>query len=72
MLTMTAPTWTMHGGLPGLGHGHAGLRELFEHIGPIEVADRRWWTDIRPQRCWSRWAVRGGDCAPTRRLFTRS
>lgn len=33
---MTAPTWTMHGGPPGLPPGHEGLRELFRTFGQIE------------------------------------
>jgi hypothetical protein len=33
---MTAPTWRMHGGAPGLPPGPEGVRELFRSIGPIE------------------------------------
>ena len=33
---LTAPTWTMRGGPPNLPAGHAGLRELFRAIDPIE------------------------------------
>jgi hypothetical protein len=33
---MTAATWTMHGGPPLLSPGPDGVRELFQHIGPIE------------------------------------
>jgi predicted ester cyclase len=32
---MVAPTWTMHGGPPGLPAGPEGVRELFRHIGPV-------------------------------------
>ena len=34
---MTAPTWKMHGGPPGLPPGPDGLRDVFRHIGPIEL-----------------------------------
>ena len=33
---MTAPTWKMHGGPPGLPPGPDGLRDVFRQIGPIE------------------------------------
>jgi predicted SnoaL-like aldol condensation-catalyzing enzyme len=33
---MTAPTWRMHGGPPGLPPGPEGVRELFRMIGPVE------------------------------------
>ena len=33
---MIAPTWTMHGGPPGLPSGPDGLRKLFQSFGPIE------------------------------------
>lgn len=33
---MTAPTWRMHGGPPGLPAGPDGVRELFQNIGPID------------------------------------
>ncbi|MBW4636245.1 MAG: ester cyclase [Iphinoe sp. HA4291-MV1] len=36
---MTAPTWRMHGGPPGLPPGPDGVRELFRQIGPI---DQKW------------------------------
>jgi predicted SnoaL-like aldol condensation-catalyzing enzyme len=36
---MTAPTWTMHGGPPGLPPGPDGVRQLFQTIGPI---DQEW------------------------------
>lgn len=36
---MTAPTWTLHGGPPGLPPGSDGVRELFRQMGPI---DQRW------------------------------
>ncbi|SRR5690348_12514257 len=33
---LIAPTWTMHGGPPGLPSGPNGIRELFRTFGPIE------------------------------------
>ncbi|MEH2321581.1 nuclear transport factor 2 family protein [Nostoc sp.] len=33
---MTASTWTMHGGLPGLPPGPDGVRKLFGSFGAIE------------------------------------
>ena len=33
---LIAPTWTMHGGPPGLPPGPEGIRELFRTFGPIE------------------------------------
>jgi len=33
---MTAPGWKMHGGLPGLPPGPAGIRKLFESFGTVE------------------------------------
>ena len=39
MLTTTTPDWRMHGGPPNLPSGHAGVRSLFEHIGPVQ---QRW------------------------------
>lgn len=36
MCALTADTWTMEGGPPGLASGHAGIHELFDHIGPIQ------------------------------------
>ncbi|MCF2147047.1 ester cyclase [Desmonostoc muscorum LEGE 12446] len=33
---ITAPTWKMHGGLPGLPQGPDGVRKLFNSFGPIE------------------------------------
>jgi SnoaL-like polyketide cyclase len=36
---MTAPTWTMHGGPPGLPPGPDGVHALFRAIGPI---DQQW------------------------------
>ena len=33
---LTAPTWTMRGGPPNLPTGPAGIRALFQHIGPVE------------------------------------
>ena len=33
---LTAPDWTMRGGPPTLPAGHAGIRELFRTIGPVE------------------------------------
>ena len=36
---MTARTWTMHGGPPGLPSGPDGVRELFRIIGPV---DQKW------------------------------
>src|SRR6478735_901695 len=33
---MTAPGWKMHGGLPGLPAGPAGIRKLFESFGTIQ------------------------------------
>lgn len=39
MCRMTAPTWTMHGGPPGLPPGPDGVRQLFQTIGPI---DQEW------------------------------
>ncbi|MEH2013972.1 ester cyclase [Nostoc sp.] len=33
---MTAPTWKMHGGLPGLPPGPDGVRKLFGSFGAIE------------------------------------
>ena len=33
---MTAPTWRMHGGPPGLPAGPDGVRELFQNIGLID------------------------------------
>lgn len=39
MLATTTPDWQMHGGPPNLASGHAGIRSLFEHIGPVQ---QRW------------------------------
>jgi len=39
MLTTTTRDWRMHGGPPNLPSGHAGVRSLFEHIGPVQ---QRW------------------------------
>ena len=39
MLETTTPDWQMHGGPPNLVTGHAGVRSLFEHIGPVQ---QRW------------------------------
>jgi hypothetical protein len=36
---MTAASWRMHGGAPGLSPGPDGVRELFGSIGPI---DQKW------------------------------
>jgi len=36
---MTAPAWKMHGGLPGLPAGPAGIRKLFESFSTVE---QRW------------------------------
>lgn len=36
LCALTAPTWTMHGGPPKLSPGPAGIRELFQTIGPVE------------------------------------
>jgi hypothetical protein len=36
LCAMTAPTWTMHGGPPGLPQGPAGIHELFRQIGPVD------------------------------------
>jgi hypothetical protein len=36
LCAITAPTWIMRGGPPNLPAGHAGVRELFRHIGPVE------------------------------------
>jgi hypothetical protein len=33
---ITAPTWILHGGPPGLPPGPDGVRELFRIIGPVE------------------------------------
>ena len=33
---ITAPTWKMHGGLPGLPLGPEGVRKLFGSFGPIQ------------------------------------
>ena len=40
MLATTTPDWRMHGGPPDLPSGPAGIRSLFEHIGPV----RQEWT----------------------------
>ncbi|MBW4446945.1 MAG: ester cyclase [Hassallia sp. WJT32-NPBG1] len=37
--SMTAPTWRMHGGAPGMPPGPEGVRKLFNSIGPI---DQKW------------------------------
>lgn len=37
--SMTAPTWKMHGGAPGMPPGPEGVRKLFNAIGPI---DQKW------------------------------
>ena len=42
MYLITTPTWTMEGGPPGLPAGRAGIRALFDHIGPI---DQTWTID---------------------------
>jgi predicted ester cyclase len=42
MLTTTTRDWRMHGGPPNLPSGHAGVRSLFEHIGPVQ---QRWTID---------------------------
>jgi hypothetical protein len=36
LCTMVAPTWVMHGGLPGMPPGPDGLRVLFRSFGPVE------------------------------------
>jgi predicted ester cyclase len=36
LCAITADTWKMHGGLPGLPQGGAGVRKLFASFGPIE------------------------------------
>jgi predicted ester cyclase len=36
MCKMVTPSWTMHGGLPGLPQGPEGIKELFKHFGQIE------------------------------------
>lgn len=36
---ITADTWKMYGGLPGLPEGGAGVRKLFASFGPVE---QRW------------------------------
>jgi predicted ester cyclase len=36
MCEMITPTWTMHGGLPGLPQGPDGIKELFAHFNNIE------------------------------------
>ena len=36
LCAMITPTWTMHGGPPGLPAGEEGLRTLFATFGPIE------------------------------------
>jgi SnoaL-like domain len=33
---ITSTSWSMHGGPPQLPEGHAGVRALFETIGPVE------------------------------------
>ncbi|HTO68977.1 MAG TPA: nuclear transport factor 2 family protein [Myxococcota bacterium] len=33
---ITATSWSMHGGPPQLPKGHAGVRALFQTIGPVE------------------------------------
>ena len=42
MYLITTPTWIMEGGPPGLPAGRAGIRALFDHIGPI---DQTWTID---------------------------
>ena len=36
LIALTAPTWTMQGGPPNLPAGEAGIRRLFQTIGPVE------------------------------------
>jgi predicted SnoaL-like aldol condensation-catalyzing enzyme len=36
LCAITADTWKMHGGLPGLPEGPAGVRKLFASFGPVE------------------------------------
>jgi predicted SnoaL-like aldol condensation-catalyzing enzyme len=36
LCSMTAPTWTLHGGPPQLPQGPAGLRELFRSFGRVQ------------------------------------
>ena len=40
LCALVTDDWTMHGGPPGLPPGHAGVHELFRHIGPV----RQTWT----------------------------
>jgi len=40
MIETTTEDWRMHGGPPGLASGPAGIRSLFDHIGPV----RQQWT----------------------------
>jgi predicted SnoaL-like aldol condensation-catalyzing enzyme len=42
MCEMITPTWTMHGGLPGLPQGPDGIRVLFAHFNNIE---QKWTID---------------------------
>ena len=37
--SITAPTWKMHGGLPGLPPGPDGIKKMFASFGPI---DQKW------------------------------
>jgi predicted ester cyclase len=39
LIAMITPTWTMHGGPPGLPAGEAGIRQLFATFGRIK---QRW------------------------------
>ena len=43
LCAITSPTWEMVGGPPSLKRGHAGLRELFAHIGPVR---QQWTVDL--------------------------
>jgi hypothetical protein len=35
MCALAAPTWTMHGGPPGLATGADGVRQLYRTVGPV-------------------------------------
>ena len=56
---MIAPTWTMHGGPPGLPPGPDGVRELFRTFDPIEqkwTIERAFSVHLR-ERGEERWLV---------------
>jgi hypothetical protein len=57
---LSALDWRMYGGPPGLPSGHAGLRALFGHIGPVE---QKWTVDDVIAE-GDRVVVRATNCLP--------